>query len=264
MKVLWLAACAVWCLTLTPIATAQQLELGGARIEKRNADGLTEAEVAYNEGAARQAAGDTDGAIAAYTRALELDPHYPDARNNRAQARLDKGDAKGAVEDFTEAISYRPNSPDGYYNRGNAYLDLSKHDEAITDYTKAIELGKADSNTYNNRANAYRGLKKYKEAIADYTKAIEGASAAYYFQNRAITHEESGAMALALSDYTRAIELAPEFADAYAGRGTLLLRAGKDAEADRDFAVAFRLDPAQRTRLENYIREMRAARPRKR
>jgi len=51
-----------------------------------------------------------------------------------------------------------------------------------------------------------------------------------------------------------------EFAQAYANRSTLLLRQGKDREADVDFAAAFRLDPSLKTELEKYIKAMCAAR----
>lgn len=247
-----------------PITNAQRnLDTRQATVEKRNAQGLTEAEVAYNDGTARQAAGDIESAITAYTRALELDPYFPAAHNNRGQARLKKGDAQGAIEDFSEAIKYRTQSPDGYYNRGNAYLAAGKYAEAIADFTRAAELNPRDAQPFNNRANAYRESKRPKEAIADYTRAIEIAPRADFFYNRAVAHEDAGMMENALTDYTEAIKRNQEDAQAYANRGILFLRANRDAEADADFANAFRLDPALRVNLEEYIKSVRAARPRK-
>lgn len=241
--------------------SAQEPKLGTPKYDKRTAEGLTEAQAAYNDGLARQAANDLDGAIAAYTRSLTLDPYNPEARNNRGKARLDRGDAKGAIEDFTESIRFSPDAYEGYYNRGTARLDAGEHAGAITDFTRSLELKPDDSQALHNRGIAQRALKRTREAIADYTRAIEITPAPDYIYNRAVAYEETDDLAAALADYARVIELNPDYAQAYANRGVILLRQGKDAPADADFAVAFRLDPNLRQSLESYIKGMRAARP---
>src|SRR5438874_8083526 len=60
---------------------------------------------AYNKsGIAKGVKGDIDGAIADFTRAIELDPKYSTAYTNRCLARKNKGDLDGAVADRTRAI----------------------------------------------------------------------------------------------------------------------------------------------------------------
>ena len=192
---------------------------GGGRKSK-------EAGEAFNRGLARHRAGDTDGAIAEYTRALELD-------ENLAQA---------------------------YNNRGVAYLSQSNYQSAVSDFSRSIKINPNEADTYSNRGNAYRALKKFDEAIADHNRALELKPSAEAFYNRGVSHAERGAPDLALADYTRAVELDPKFAQAYANRGILLLRQGRDAEAERDFDIAFQLDARLRSELEAYIKQMRAAR----
>jgi tetratricopeptide (TPR) repeat protein len=46
---------------------------------------------------------DYQGAIAAYTQAIVLNPNYAEAYNGRGNARYRLGDHKGAVADFNEA-----------------------------------------------------------------------------------------------------------------------------------------------------------------
>ena len=62
---------------------------------------LTPAEAAKDDGNAAFKPGDWDGAVAAYTQALELDPQLTAARNNRAMALLKQGRWEEAEADST-------------------------------------------------------------------------------------------------------------------------------------------------------------------
>ena len=56
----------------------------------------------FNSGLARQTKGDLDGAIADYSKAIELNPKIAEAYNNRGLARYDKEDFDGAIADYTK------------------------------------------------------------------------------------------------------------------------------------------------------------------
>jgi Flp pilus assembly protein TadD len=58
-----------------------------------------------------------------------------------------------------------------------------------------------------------------------------------------------GDLARALSDFDRALELNPHFADAYAQRGLARLRRGDEAGAARDFAQCLAPEPVHEPRL---------------
>ncbi len=221
---------------------------------------LTPAEQAFNQGLEQQGLNNLDGAIALYTRALELDNYYPDAFNNRGKARMDKGDYANAIADFSEAIKYQPDSFEAVYNRGIANFYAGNHEAAVADLTRTITQRPTEANAYNVRGSAYRALNKPKDALGDYDKALAIVPLAEAFYNRGVTREDLKEQSLALVDYTRAIELNPNFAQAYAARGTIYLQQKKDADANRDFAQAFELDASLRTELEPYIKKMRAAR----
>ena len=49
----------------------------------------------------------------------------------------------------------------------------------------------------------------------------------------------------AITDYTEAIRLEPNYVAAYVGRGNIYLRTGNRAEANADFATAKRLEAGQ-------------------
>ena len=118
-------------------------------------------------------AGDLDGAIADYTKAIELDPNDLDSHNNRGLARQAKGDFDGAIADHTKAIELNPRDPDGYYNRGISRKAKGDLDGAIADFTKVIEIDPRYASAYINRGTIRMDKSDSEGAIAEFTKAIE-------------------------------------------------------------------------------------------
>ncbi|WP_313893810.1 tetratricopeptide repeat protein, partial [Psychrobacillus sp.] len=114
-----------------------------------------------------------DAIIANYTKAIEINPEYALAYNNRGIANQNFKKYEEAIADYTKAIEINPEYALAYNNRGSAYGNLDKYEEAIADYTKAIEINPEYASAYNNRGIANKNLEKYEEAVADYTKAIE-------------------------------------------------------------------------------------------
>lgn len=126
----------------------------------------------FEKGFAHQEASRLEDAVAAYSKAISLDPEYAIAYNNRGTvyARLKQYDR--AISDIDKAISLNPEYAMAYNNRGNAYDDLKQYNRAMADYGKAISIDPGDASAYNNRGVAYMfGLYKTKEACADWEKA---------------------------------------------------------------------------------------------
>ena len=79
-----------------------------------------------------------------------------------------------AVQEYNKALEINPEFFEAVNNRGLAYYEKGEFDHAISDYTKALEINPPYDMAYYNRANAYaRGKGLYDLAIADYDKAIE-------------------------------------------------------------------------------------------
>ena len=116
---------------------------------------------------------DLDLQIDRYTSAIEINPEYASAYNNRGITYRKKDDYDNAIKDFTKAIEINPNHAEAYNNRGNAYRKKDDYDNAIKDFTKAIEKKKDYAYAYNNRGLAYFDNGEYTKAIKDYDKAIE-------------------------------------------------------------------------------------------
>ena len=74
-----------------------------------------------------------------YDKAIELNPEYAKAYNNRGSVKADLGDKKEAIKDYDKAIELNPEYAKAYNNRGNIKFDLENYEEAIRDYNKALK-----------------------------------------------------------------------------------------------------------------------------
>ena len=86
-----------------------------------------------------------DGAIADYTKAIELDDANPTYYDNRALSKTEKEDYAGAVEDYTSSIALYPSDPETYYQRALVKLSMNNMYDACLDFKTADDLGSAEA-----------------------------------------------------------------------------------------------------------------------
>ena len=125
----------------------------------------------YERGNRRQESGDYYGAIADYTRAIEINPRYANAYNNRGNTKYELEDYYGAIADYTRAIEINPRYDKAYYNRAISKRKLEDYYGAIADYTRAIEINPRYVDAYYNRGFAKKNLGDMQGACADWREA---------------------------------------------------------------------------------------------
>ena len=162
----------------------------------------------FKSGLEKYENGDLLGAIADYTKAIEINPNIDLAYFNRGFSKYDLKDYKGAISDYTKAIALDPNNAFAYSNRGLAKYDLKDYKGAISDYTKAIEIDPNYAYAYSNRGLAKDDLKDYKGAIEDFTKAIEiNPNYSNAYKNRGASKDNLGDLSGACADWRKAANL---------------------------------------------------------
>jgi tetratricopeptide (TPR) repeat protein len=112
-------------------------------------------------------------AIADFTKAIELDPKFANAYNNRGIMHGRKGEMDKAIADYTSAIGANPKFTWPYNNRALAYARLGDVDKALADYEKVLELDPKYTQAYANRGAAYEKKGDNERAIADFRKVLE-------------------------------------------------------------------------------------------
>jgi tetratricopeptide (TPR) repeat protein len=205
-------------------------------------------EVLYDyRGIARYAQDDLEGAIADFSRAININPEYADGYNNRGWAYYRQGEYETAIVDYTRAIELDPESAGAYIiSQGLARYAQGDLEGAIADFSRAIELDPDDSMAYILRGitRARPRLGDLEGAIADFDRAIELDPEYFWaYHNRGLTRYDQGDLEGAIADYNRAIELDPEYTPAYYNRGIARKAQGDLEGAIADYTQAIELWP---------------------
>jgi hypothetical protein len=120
-----------------------------------------------------QRKGDIRGAIAAFTRAIKLDPRFAVAYMNRGFARHSGQDFENAILDYSRAIELAPSFlAFAYRDRGVSRTHSGDIDGAIADYDEAIELDPGEGYFYFRRGLAWLEKLKFDAAVNDFGKSI--------------------------------------------------------------------------------------------
>lgn len=190
--------------------------------------------------------GDSQGAMIAIQKAIELAPNDRMALNFRGDLYERSGRYDLAIKDFTKCIAVSPNVSSGYQRRASAEYEMLETDKAIADATRAIEMNKMSQKEtlpYNTRGLAWARLNQYKKGVEDISQAIALDPAPIFFVNRGSVHMLSGEYDLAISDFTSALKRDPRYTSAYGFRGIAYENKGDHAKAAFDFTRAIALDP---------------------
>lgn len=225
---------------------------------------------------------DLDGAVADYSRAIELGPTAPGierAYYNRGTARQSMTNDINAFSDFEKAIAIKPTYADPYYGRGAIFDKRGKTDLALKDFNKAIALDPEQTPAYSGRGNIRFRRNEMEGALSDYDNSIElfpNGVAQYiirgaihglkgkwemavddlrtaFQRNRDVDQFGTGIMGVAFNDVDTYISSYPKNARGYAVRGFINLLRKKKPEADKDFQKCFQLDPKLKKELQELI-----------
>ena len=128
-----------------------------------------EAQVAYDRGNELFASGDLEGAAAALSQAIELEPGEAAPRASMGWVLFTMEDNAGAIKAFEEAIALDPKYADSYLGIGYVYLGLGDYASAQTPFETALEL---DMDAITN-AEALYGLGNIQMARGQLAEAVQ-------------------------------------------------------------------------------------------
>ncbi|MEQ8995586.1 MAG: tetratricopeptide repeat protein [Coleofasciculus sp. B1-GNL1-01] len=131
---------------------------------------------------------------------------------NQGNKFIEKQQYDHAIAAYDKAIHINPNLYQLWYNRGLCLAELHQFKEAITSYQKAIKIKPDFYQAWNSLGNSFYHSQQYTEAITAYDHALQlKPNLADTWYNRACCRALQGYADLAIDSLKQAIEINPNF-----------------------------------------------------
>jgi tetratricopeptide (TPR) repeat protein len=169
-----------------------------------------------------------DEAIQAFDKAIEIKPQIATAWFGKGVALLKQGNLDEAIKSLEEVIVLDPKRADAWYNKGAALLKQGKYDEAIQAFNETIRLEPNNADAWYSKGDALSAQGKYDEAIKAWDEARPHPP---FWTDRGFDLLKQGKYDEAIKAFDKAIEIDPQYENAWFGKGDALSAQGKYDEA---------------------------------
>ncbi len=201
-------------------------------------------ELPYEDIQARVEAGDPQGALELYERALGGGQAGPEERLLRAQLLLAAGRGPEARAELESLVAERPGQAEALATLGRLRQEAGEAGPARGLFEQAIRLEPANFTALHGLGRILFEEGRYSEALALFDRALAAEDRfSYAFADRARTRAALEDWAGASADLDQAIRLDPRDPWSYLDRGKLRLRARALGPAESDFSRCLELDP---------------------
>jgi len=232
-----------------------RLQACSRRLERDRKDSLRRWAIILTYRAfALKAKGELDGALAALSDAIEMDPDFAAAYTARADMFRDRGQCDRAIADYDRLVQLAPDRAVVYVSRGVCWMQKREYDPAMANFEEAIRLDPKNAGGVAALSWTMKGRLHYLKgdidrAIADYNEAIKiDPTRARFYVDRATVWSNKSEKDRALADIEQAIKLDPDnaggaAAQAWSMKAGLRFGAGDADGAIAGYGEAIRLDP---------------------
>jgi tetratricopeptide (TPR) repeat protein len=174
--------------------------------------------------------GDIQGAFADFNQALKINPDDAIAYIGRGTARYELGNKKAAIADFNQAIKINPNNEKAYSlayaSRGIARYELGEKQAAIEDFKQAFKI------------NPNLDPKLQAKIAQYYQQPLQNLNPTKTYTGDGFSHLELEDHQEALAAFNQALQVNPNDALAYIGRGTARYKLGDTLEDDKSSSAS--------------------------
>ncbi|WP_310481313.1 tetratricopeptide repeat protein [Chamaesiphon sp. VAR_48_metabat_403] len=189
----------------------------------------------HARGRTRQKLGDFAGALADFNLTIARKPQAA-VYDDRAEAHRCLGDRVAALADDDRAIELNPRFINAYFRRGLIYTELGDLELALKNYNLAIDLDPQHPNALIQRSWIYFRQHDYPRTKRD-CQTVKALDQYNFWANYlvGVVDSLSGLQHSAIKNFSRAIELAPNYVSARYHRGLVYHELGDTTRAMSDF-----------------------------
>ena len=177
-------------------------------------------------------------AIKEYSKAIDIDCNQPFTFTARGFALYNDKQYELAIRDYESALEVDKNFPAAYFGRGLVYSALDENGKAEEDFSKALMSSPQNFLIYRYRGMAQFDLGNYQLAVDDISRYLEKIEThdceALFFRGNAYFGDKE--LYDAILDYSKVIEICPDFSSAYFNRGLIYQQLDEITKAEADFA----------------------------
>jgi len=157
-----------------------------------------------------------------YSKAIESNPRFTAAFNNRGISYFEKKEYDSAIADFNNVLKLDPHKVITHYYLGNCYLEIRNYELAQNNYSIAIQNGFSDTSVYINRGLCRYKMGNYNSALEDLTIVIKmDSTSVKAFTYRAQCYFAINDYDHAIADYKTLIMLDPQNSTNYYNLGCI-------------------------------------------
>lgn len=200
---------------------------------------------AYNLGVLADRAGQTNRAMEYYRQALRIQSDYESAAEGIVTIHLRANRTSDALS-FVEPLA-RANPTNLHLQAlyAEVLVQAERYDQAWNAARAALRCDErfVPALTALIKASLKQGRKELAESILTQALAIEDDNAELHFIKGSILRDTPGRFRDALTEFTRAVQLRPDYAEARMALGTAQLAGGNYREALQNFQAAANLSP---------------------
>ncbi|MGJ0516838.1 MAG: tetratricopeptide repeat protein [Methylomicrobium sp.] len=202
------------------------------------------APVLYNLiGLCQQQQGKLREAAASFRNLLAIDPNIAEIHFNLGVIQTQLNDQKAAVASYRKALQLKPALPSAHFNLGALLQEQGFLKEAARHYQKAVDLEPRFFEALGNLGTVQQQQGKLEEAEQCYRKALAIQPDARGHFNLGTVLYGLGRHLEAVGEFREAVNLDPQFADAWNSLGETLRDRGEMEEAVRCYERALAAEP---------------------
>ena len=211
-----------------------------------------EAELYYSLGGSLSKRGQTDDAIIAYFKAIDLKSDYAEAHHNLGLLLAKQNKFEEAESHYKKALETAPENAPLYKDLGVAAFMLGKIPDAIEYYQKAVQLNPQNAASYEYLALALQSQGRFNDAVDYYYRAlsIEPQNAEIHY-NLAVALQLQGKLNEAIDNFTEVLKIQPDSAETHNNLAYALESQGKFPQAVKHYRLALQINPDYLPALNN-------------